>query len=102
MLAETESGHERLTRRIITFREVGDDRFQRAEEIHDLNLFAPEQIIGALQDASPPTLRSLTERAARARSRPRRRNRTRSQGTPSGLASPSRRRRGTRDPSAAS
>lgn len=57
---EAEPGGERLTRRIITFRDLGDGRFRRGEEIHTLLLHEPSEVLAQLR------LAGLTARTLRA------------------------------------
>jgi SAM-dependent methyltransferase len=49
VLVDTESTAERLTRRIVTFREIGEGRYRRGEEVHTLNLHPPAQVLAALR-----------------------------------------------------
>ena len=48
---EPASPGEQLVRRIITFREVEDGRFRRAEEVHRLRLHAPDDVLIRLRAA---------------------------------------------------
>jgi SAM-dependent methyltransferase len=49
VLVEIESTSEQLTRRIVTFREIGGGRHRRAEEVHTLNLYSPARVLAALR-----------------------------------------------------
>jgi SAM-dependent methyltransferase len=51
VLVDTESTTEQLTRRIVTFREIGGGRYRRSEEVHTLNLHPPAQVLAALSSA---------------------------------------------------
>jgi SAM-dependent methyltransferase len=51
VLVDTDCISTRLTRRIVTFRDAGEGRYRRAEEVHTLNLYPPAHVLGALHDA---------------------------------------------------
>jgi len=49
VIVDTDSTPERLTRRIVTFREDGKGRYRRAEELHTLHLHAPADVLATLR-----------------------------------------------------
>jgi len=51
VLVDTESTAEQLTRRIVTFREIGGGRYRRGEEVHTLALHPPARVLAALRSA---------------------------------------------------
>jgi SAM-dependent methyltransferase len=51
VLVETESNPEQLARRIVSFREIEQGRFRRAEEVHTLSLFPAPHVLALLRDA---------------------------------------------------
>jgi len=51
LMEVTESTQERLTRRIVSFREAEPDSFRRSEESHTLRLIPPAEVLAALGDA---------------------------------------------------
>jgi SAM-dependent methyltransferase len=51
VLLDTESTPERLTRRIVSFRDTGGGRYRRAEEVHTLHLHASPSVLATLRQA---------------------------------------------------
>lgn len=51
VLVDTEADGQHLTRRIITFRDLGDARFRRSEEVHRLLLHRPPDVLTRLRRA---------------------------------------------------